>query len=280
MRADLHCHSYFSDGKHPAGFLIERALINGITHLAITDHDCTNVHLELDDSEELSIIKGVEISCVWQNRELHIVGLCIDPRSPQLEKLLSTQQEKRRQRVHKMDAKLTNIGIQGLLPYMSNLSAVAQTRSHVADFLVQQQICNTRKKVFKQYLSKNGKAYVGIDWCTLGEAVEAITSAGGIAVLAHPGRYAVNRSKLSLLLDTFKDAGGDALECTYPNISIEMKAHLLKVAVDKKLYVSAGSDFHDASASWTDIGKFPRLPESAHEFGVWDHPVWLMPAGR
>jgi predicted metal-dependent phosphoesterase TrpH len=274
MKVDLHSHSHFSDGKHPAGFLMERALVNGVTHLAITDHDCTNVHVDLNDCQALSIIKGVEISCAWQNHELHIVGLCINARNSQLEHLLSTQRDKRRQRVLLMDAKLAKIGIQGLVPYMSDLPAVAQTRSHVADFLVQRQICKTRQKVFKQYLNKKGKAYVGADWCALGEAIEAITSAGGIAVLAHPGRYGISQSKLSCLVDAFKEAGGDALECTYPNISIEMQQHLLKLAVDKSLYVSGGSDFHDASATWTDVGKFPTLHESTHQFGVWHHQKW------
>jgi len=275
MKADLHCHTYFSDGKHPAGFLIERALANGVTHLALTDHDCTNVYVDLECCQELSIIKGVEISCTWQNHELHVVGLHINTGHSQLVKLLSTQQEKRRQRVREMDAKLSKIDIQGLLPYMSDLSAVSQTRSHIADFLVQEQFCKTRKKVFKQYLNKYGKAYVGAHWCALGEAVEAITSAGGIAVLAHPGRYGMNRTKLSSLFDAFKETGGGALECTYPNISIEMQAHLLKLAVDKGLYVSGGSDFHDASATWTDVGKFPTLPEGTHQFGVWHHPMWF-----
>lgn len=274
MKLDLHCHSHYSDGKHPANFLIERALENGVTHLAITDHDCTNVHEKLDGSQQLSIIKGVEISCTWQNRELHIVGLCIDTSNSQLKNLLARQQQKRRQRVQQIDAKLVEIGIQGLLPYMSSLPAVAQTRSHVADFLIQQQVCKTRKKVFKQYLNKNGKAYIDALWCSLEEAVEAITSAGGIGVLAHPGRYGLNRSKLSSLVDAFKEAGGEALECTYPSIAIEMQAHLIKLAIDKGIHISSGSDFHDASAAWTDVGKFPWLPTNTLQFGVWHHPMW------
>jgi len=274
MKLDLHCHSHYSDGKHPANFLIERALENGVTHLAITDHDCTNVHEKLDGSQQLSIIKGVEISCTWQNRELHIVGLCIDTSRSQLENLLARQQQKRRQRVQQIDAKLVEIGIRGLLPYVSSLPAVAQTRSHVADFLIQKQVCKTRKKVFKQYLNKNGKAYIDALWCSLEEAVEAIASAGGIAVLAHPGRYGLNRSKLSSLVDAFKEAGGDALECTYPSIAIEMQAHLIKLAIDKGIHISSGSDFHDASAAWTDVGKFPWLPTNTLQFGVWHHPMW------
>jgi len=278
MKVDLHCHSYFSDGKHSANFLIERALANNVTHLALTDHDCTNVHVDLEHYKELTIIKGVEISCAWQNHELHIVGLSINLQHTQLKDLLSSQQEKRRQRVREMDAKLVKVGIQGLQAYMLDLSAVAQTRSHVADFLIQQQFCKTRKRVFNQYLNKNGKAYVEAHWCTLDEAVEAITSGGGIAVLAHPGRYGINRTKLSYLVDAFKDAGGQAIECTYPSIAMEMQAHLVKLAVDNGLYLSCGSDFHDASATWTDVGKFPVLPENTNQHAVWHHPSWAEPA--
>jgi predicted metal-dependent phosphoesterase TrpH len=274
MKADLHCHSHFSDGKHTADFLIERALLNGVTHLAITDHDCTNVHAELHRSEALSIIKGVEISCDWQGRELHIVGLCIDPNNSKLNNLLAEQQQKRRQRVCQMDAKLAASGITGLLPYMAALPAVAQTRSHVADFLIQHKVCKTRKKVFKQYLNKSGKAYVAAQWCSLEAAVEAIILAGGIAVIAHPGRYGLSRAKLSQLVDDFAAAGGEALECAYPNIAVEMQTYLLKLAADKSLYISGGSDFHDAGAAWTDVGKFPWLPKSTHQFGVWHHQRW------
>jgi hypothetical protein len=274
VKVDLHCHSHFSDGKHSADFLIDRAFTNNLTHLALTDHDCTNVHRNLKINQELTIIKGVEISCGWQNQELHVVGLSIDPQYAQLENLLSSQQEKRRQRVREMDAKLVKIGIQGLLAYVLDLSAVAQTRSHVADFLIQQKICKTRKTVFNQYLNKNGKAYVSAQWCTLEDSVEAITSSGGIAVLAHPGRYGISRAKLSCLIDQFRDAGGHAIECTYPSIAMEMQTDLVKLAVDKNLYVSCGSDFHDASSKWTDVGKFPKLPECIEPLAVWHHPSW------
>ena len=274
MRADLHCHSYFSDGKHTANFLIERALVNNVTHLALTDHDCTNVHIGLSNHQNLTIIKGVEISCAWQGHEIHIVGLSINPQHSQLQNLLSSQQEKRRQRVCEIDAKLSKIGIQGLGPYMFELPAVAQTRSHVADFLVHRQFCKTRKKVFQHYLNKNGKAYVEAHWCNLEEAVEAITSSGGIAALAHPGRYGISRTKLSCLVNTFKEAGGHALESTYPSISMEMQTHLLKLAIDNGLFLSGGSDFHDASATWTDVGKFPALPENTNQHAVWHHPSW------
>ena len=91
MKVDLHCHSHFSDGKHTAGFLIERALANNVTHLALTDHDCTNVHVDLECGQQVTILKGVEISCGWQSDELHIVGLSINPKNSQLENLLSTQ---------------------------------------------------------------------------------------------------------------------------------------------------------------------------------------------
>lgn len=93
-------------------------------------------------------------------------------------------------------------------------------------------------------------------------------------MLAHPGRYGIYRSKLSSLVSAFKEAAGDALECTYPNIAAEMQQYLLKLAARESLYVSGGSDFHDAGATWTDVGKFPKLPENTDPSGVWHHPMW------
>lgn len=274
MQVDLHCHSHFSDGKHQASFLVKRALINHVTHLALTDHDCIDVHTQQIDHMGLSIIKGVEISSAWQNSEIHIVGLCINVQDPGLKGLLEVQQEKRRQRVHEIDKNLSKSGIIGLQEYMSNLSAVTQTRSHIADFLVQKQYCSNRKKVFKQYLNKNGKAYVKPEWSSIEETIRTISKAGGIAVLAHPSRYAMNRTNLTRLITDFKKAGGSAIECTYPNISTDMQTLLLQAVMDNGLLISGGSDFHDASATWTDVGKFPSFPKASHELGVWRHSNW------
>ena len=274
MKVDLHCHTCLSDGKHPAAYVIERALENELTHLAITDHDYAQTHSH-HENDGLTLIPGVEISCQWGSFEIHVVGLFIDPENISLQTLLSNQQARRHARVAAMDEKLAALGTRGLLANLTEQPAVALTRSHVADFLVARGVCKTRQKAFKTHLNKSGKLYVPAQWCDLSEAVSAIKSARGIAVMAHPGRYPLNKTKLRQLVSAFCEAGGDALEVSYPHIAPEMASFLDKTALANNLYLSAGSDFHDAGAHWTDVGKYPWLNSEASERAVWHHPIWL-----
>lgn len=275
MKVDLHCHSYYSDGKHAPEFLVQRAIENKVSQLAITDHDCTNaLSLAAQQSMGLVIINGVEISCQWNSMEIHIVGLLIDPANDHLKELLSSQQQRRKVRIHAMDEKLRALGVGGLLPYFENLPCVSYTRSHVADFLVEQKICKNRQKAFKSHLGKRGKIYIGSNWCSLADAIACIQTAGGIPVLAHPGRYPLSWRKLETLVDDFKDCGGEAIEGSYSNIDPDRKKRLSELALSKSLYLSSGSDFHDAAAHWTDIGKFPALDQQAQKNAIWLHPKW------
>ncbi len=274
MTYDLHCHSHFSDGKHTPEFLIERARQNGVTQLAITDHDCTDAHGFAGHIEGVEVIAGVEISCNWQNIEIHIVGLTIDAEHESLQQLMLEQQAKRRNRISAIDDKLRAAGVTGLQEYLAELEATAWTRSHVADFLVAKQFVRTREKAFKKYLGKNARAYVKADWCSMQDAISAIGEAGGLATLAHPSRYPINRGKQKALISAFADAGGTALECCYPNLSVDHQNNLLEAAHRHNLYLSTGSDFHDAAATWTDVGRFAPLEDKLHARAIWNHPDW------
>jgi len=275
MKVDLHSHSYFSDGKQSPSFLIQRARANRLTHLALTDHDCID-GLEALQSEagDIVIINGVELSCLWNTMEIHIVGLCIDPKNIHIENLLASQQLQRRNRALTIDKNLQKLEIHGLTSYLESLSCTAYTRSHIADFLVQEKICKNRQKAFKTHLGKRGRVFAAANCCSLQEGISAIRKAGGIAVIAHPGRYSLSKNKLNLLTDDFKACGGEAIEGSYSNIDPNTKAYLSKLAVEKSLYLSVGSDFHDAAATWTDIGKFPPLDQQAIKNAIWLHPKW------
>tara|TARA_R110002073_G_scaffold44914_4_gene124326 strand:+ start:461 stop:1303 length:843 start_codon:yes stop_codon:yes gene_type:complete len=275
MKADLHCHSYYSDGKQSPSFLLTRAKANRVTHLALTDHDCIDGIDELRaNAGDITIIDGVELSCIWSTVEIHIVGLFIDRTNERIERLLAYQQTERRRRAAAIDEKLQKLGVQGLLPYLHSLPCTAHTRSHIADFLVQEKICKNRQKAFKTHLGKRGKVYAAAGCCKLEEGVAAIREAGGIAVVAHPGRYSLSKTKLSNLLDDFIECGGEAIEGSYSNIDPNTKAYLSQLAQAKSLFLSVGSDFHDAEATWTDIGKFPALDQQAIKNAIWVHPKW------
>lgn len=275
MKADLHCHSYFSDGKQSPAFLVQRAAENQVTHLALTDHDCIDgLQLMHAEAGELTIINGVELSCLWNTMEIHIVGLFIDPSNPHIENLLAKQQEQRKNRAQTIDKNLQKLGIHGLMPYLESLPCTAYTRSHIADFLVQEKVCKNRQKAFKTHLGKRGRVYAAAGCCSLQEGIDAILKASGIAVVAHPGRYSLSKTKLSSLLDDFKEYGGEAIEGSYSNIDPAMKSYLSRLAEEKSLYLSVGSDFHDAAATWTNIGKFPALDRQATKNAIWLHPKW------
>jgi predicted metal-dependent phosphoesterase TrpH len=160
------------------------------------------------------------------------------------------------------------------MDYLESLPATAYTRSHVADFLVQQQVVKSRQKSFKSHLGKRGKIYVASAWCSLQDAVATINKVGGLAVLAHPGRYPLNTKKLEILAQDFKACGGVGIEGSYPNIDPNMMKRLELLARQEGLLLSTGSDFHDPAARWTALGKFPRLGQAAQAIGVWTHPIW------
>lgn len=275
MKADLHCHSHYSDGKESPDFLLARARENRVTHLALTDHDCIDGIEELRmNAGEITIIDGVELSCVWNNVEIHVVGLLIDRSSAHIEKLLAAQQLERKNRAEAIAIKLEKLGVEGLIPYLQALPCIAYTRSHIADFLVHENICKNRQKAFKSHLGKRGRVYVASSCCSLDTGVAAIREAGGIAVVAHPGRYSLSKTKLRALLDDFITCGGEAIEGSYSNIDPTTKAFLSELAEEKSLFLSVGSDFHDAKATWTDIGKFPTLDQQAIKNAIWMHPKW------
>lgn len=275
MKADLHCHSHFSDGKQSTSFLLQRAIENRLTHLALTDHDCIDGLESLRcEAGDITIINGVELSCLWNTMEIHIVGLFIDPTNSHIEKLLASQQAQREIRAEAINRNLQKLGIDGLMPYLQSLPCTAYTRSHIADFLVQEKVCKNRQKAFKTHLGKRGRVYAAASCCSLQEGITAILKASGVAVVAHPGRYSLSKTKLSALLDDFKECGGEAIEGSYSNIDPTTKAYLSRLAEEKSLYLSVGSDFHDAAATWTDIGKFPALDQQAIKNAIWLHPKW------
>ena len=275
MKVDLHCHRHFSDGTQSPSFLLQRATENKLTHLALTDHDCIDGLESLQrDAGEITIINGVELSCLWSTMDIHIVGLFIEPTNDRMEKLLAAQQAQRENRAQAIDRNLQKIGIHGLMSYLQTLPCTAYTRSHIADFLVQEKICKNKQKAFKTHLSKRGRVYAAANCCSLKEGVAAILDASGIAVVAHPGRYSLSKIKLSSLLDDFKTCGGEAIDGSYSNIDPTTKAYLGRLAEEKSMYLSVGSDFHDAAATWTDIGRFPVLDQQAIKNAIWLHPKW------
>lgn len=272
LNADLHCHSVISDGTLTPEALAQRAFSNGVRLWALTDHD------ELGGQErariaasELGIeyVSGVEISVSWMGQTVHIVGLGIDANHLGILEGLRMTREGRNQRAQQMSDQLLQAGIsgayEGALLFAGNSDLIART--HFARFLVEQGICKDTSHVFKNYLVEGKPGYVPHLWATLDDAVSWIKSAGGVAVIAHPGRYKLSAMQMDALYQHFKELGGLAIEVITGSHSPDQYQQYGNIAQQYGFMASRGSDFHDPRESYIDLGKLPHLPD--HLTPVW-----------
>ncbi|MCG9582265.1 PHP domain-containing protein [Vibrio tubiashii] len=272
MRIDLHSHTTASDGRLPPHELIDRALGFQLDVLAITDHDTVDAlataHQYVQDNNlPLKIINGIEISTVWQNKDIHIVGLNIDPESEALNELIVKQKNHRVARAEMIAHRLEKATQEGVLEDVKAIAGDAPiTRAHFAKWLVDNGYAKTMQQVFKKYLTRNNPGYVPPNWCTMKEAIEAIHAAGGQAVLAHPGRYDLTAKWIKRLISAFVEAGGDAMEVAQPQQGQQERRNLADYAIQYNLLASQGSDFHYPSP-WMELGRNLWLPSGVE-------PVW------
>ncbi|MCO7187259.1 MULTISPECIES: PHP domain-containing protein [unclassified Pseudoalteromonas] len=272
IKYDLHSHSTFSDGRLAVSALLERATERGVDVLAITDHDTVAglapARAYIADKQlPLSLVSGVEISTKWESFEIHIVGLNIDENADALNALLASQQQKRRERAKEIGARLAKRGYEGIYEEAQLLAENAEiTRAHFAKALVDRGVAKNIQGVFKKYLGRNKIGYVPSSWCSMAQAIEAIHSAGGVSVLAHPGRYQMSNKWLRKLLDEFSGAGGKAMEVAQPQQAPSERQFLGQLSREYNLLASQGSDFHYPT-NWLDLGKNLYLPKDCQ--GVW-----------
>jgi predicted metal-dependent phosphoesterase TrpH len=264
INIDLHAHSNISDGLLTPTELMEHAAMQGVDILALTDHDDT-AGLAIAEAEAtrwgMQLIKGVEISVTWKKRTLHIVGLKIDPEYLPLKEGLTKIRAGRHVRAAGMATGLDKVGITGSL---EGAYAYAQegiiSRTHFARFLVEQGVAKDNKAVFKHYLVKGKPGYFEHEWASLEDAISWITGSGGVAVLAHPGRYDLGRTNMLLLLEEFRALGGTAIEVVTGSHTVDQYVEFAKYAHQFGLKASQGSDYHGKGISYMGMGRLPALP--------------------
>ena len=271
--ADLHCHSTFSDGLLTPTEVVRRAHANGVDLLALTDHDEVGGLAEaraVADELGLKFINGVEISVSWgDDTTLHIIALNIDPSHPDLLAGLAQVRSGRDARAAQMSEELDKVGIhgahQGALRYVGNPALVG--RSHFARYIVEMGHAKDVKTVFEHWLAKGKPGYVAHAWATLAQALGWIRAAGGVAVLAHPGRYRLSNKELRRLLTEFRALGGGGIEVLSGSHSDEDTREFARYAREFGFLASRASDFHGPGESRIDLGKLPQLPDDLT-------PVW------
>lgn len=221
----------------------------------------------------LNLIPGVEISTVWENHEIHIVGLNIDITHPLMCEFLAQQTERRNQRAQLIAERLEKAQIPGALEGAQRLAqGGAVTRGHFARFLVECGKASSMADVFKKYLARGKTGYVPPQWCTIEQSIDVIHHSGGKAVLAHPGRYNLSAKWLKRLVAHFAEHHGDAMEVAQCQQSPNERTQLATLARQHHLWASQGSDFHQP-CPWIELGRKLWLPAGVE--GVWQ--LWEQP---
>ncbi|HBT32980.1 MAG TPA: phosphatase [Pusillimonas sp.] len=272
LNADLHCHSSQSDGVLAPRELALRAARQGVQIWSLTDHDELSGLMTagaVASEQGLQFVPGVEISVTWMNRTIHIVGLNIDPANAQLVTGLEDIRLRRGERARAMGDKLEKLGFagcyEGALSYASN--ALLLSRTHFARFMLEQGYCSRLQQVFDLYLGEGKPGFVGAQWASLEQALGWIHASGGVAVVAHPGRYRLSSNQFDALFDAFRDLGGDAIEVVTGSHYPAQYLEYANVARRYGFLASRGSDFHSPGESRIDLGQLPQLPPGLD-------PVW------
>ena len=278
---DLHSHTRASDGLLSPQALVERAVDMRVGVLAITDHDTVAGIPEaqqavLNQQLPIKILAGVEISTLWENHEIHIVGLNIDIQHPVMTQFLAGQYTARLERAQRIAERLDKAQIPDALAGAQRLAEGGMiTRGHFARYLVDLGKANNMAQVFKNYLARGKTGYVPPQWCTINQAIDAIHHSGGCAVLAHPGRYGLSAKWLKRLIASFSAAGGDAIEVAQCQQAPAERTQLAQYARDNNLAASQGSDFHQP-CPWIELGRKLWLPAAVEP--VWERFPALVPA--
>ncbi|RNE92878.1 PHP domain-containing protein [Marichromatium sp. AB32] len=279
---DLHTHSIASDGTLTPGALVERAVRAGLTTLALTDHDTTAGVGEAAAAAAghgLTLVPGVEVSVTWNARTIHVVGLNVDPVNPELAEGLARLRAFRDWRAEEIGRRLARHGIQGAYEgARAYAGGNLIGRTHFARFLVEQRLAADTGDVFKRFLTTGKPGHVAGDWASLEAAVGWIRAAGGQAVIAHPARYRLTRTKLLQLIGEFREHGGCGIEVVTSSHSRDEIFTFARHAREQRLLASAGSDYHGPEQPWLMLGRLPPLPDGC--IPIWrDWSSCAVPAG-
>ena len=258
MFADLHLHTFFSDGTFTPEELVERAHTIGFSAIALTDHDtlegCARAAAACA-AVKMEFIPGAELTAEHADTEVHILAYLVDTQNQLLLARIAEFQSVRQDRIREMVAALNK---QGLPLQAESVFALANCKSpgrpHVARALVKEKLIGNLDEAFEKYLKKGRPAWVPKTKMSALKAVELIHQAGGLAVMAHPG---LNRT--DDIIPALVDAGLDGIECFHTKHSTVMSERYLMIAEKHRLLVTGGSDCHGFSKKQPLIGTV-KLP--------------------
>jgi predicted metal-dependent phosphoesterase TrpH len=270
---DLHSHSNASDGSLAPAQLLCHAADCGVDVLAITDHDTLDAYESLSGHiPAIQLVTGIELSTSWKRIGVHVVGLNIDTANVILREGVALQKRTRLQRARTIAERLQKCGIPDCF---DAVAAIAEGdyigRPHFAEHLVAEGIVKDARTAFRKYLGAGKPGDVRHGWAKLDEVVRWINTAGGTAVLAHPAKYGLTKTKLRALAKDFRQCGGRAIELVCGPQQDSLTTYLARLANELDLDASCGSDFHGPGLAWSRPGGFEPLPVNVRP--VWE--TWL-----
>lgn len=268
---DLHMHTNYSDGVFPIEKLVTYMKQGGINVMAITDHDnidAFDIAKEITSQENISIIRGVEVTTSYPHGVVHIVGLNMSIDSNEFTNLLANNNKIREVRSNEIDKSLSELGYPGALDYIKEeFKPKVFGRLHFAKFLCDKGYVNGINKAFKNILSKDTINTQQSNWPSLQEVISAIHSANGVAVLAHPLKYKFSKTHLTQLIDDFSKCDGDGMELISGYTTHTEVRKLRKMTKQYNLKGSIGSDFHAPWHSQYNAAKY-------NQWMLESEPIW------
>lgn len=238
---ELHCHTTFSDGTLTPQQLVERAVAKGVKALAITDHDTISGWNEARTAAQphgLEIVPGIELSTVYNERSMHILGFYPDPQK--LQAPLQERIQGRHRRAQKMVDKLGELGYPIELPSMPG--TMAPGRPHIATALLAAGHVTSQQDAFQRFIGDHGPAYVPYEKFTAQEGIDLLKRCGAVPVWAHP--YLFRGGIVDEVLPELVQAGLMGVEVYHPQHSISEERVLEELCDQYGLLMTGGSDYH------------------------------------
>lgn len=265
---DLHTHTTCSDGTDSPRELVNKAIVQGLEVLGVTDHDTTSGWAEASQTHRgsLQLALGAEISCLTNDGiSVHMLGLLFDPMNQEMQQVLEETRDGRLPRMRKMIEKMRNEGMDISIEDVERAMPDGATmgRPHLADALVAKKIVKSRDEAFIDLLHNDSRFYVSHAAPTPAEAIALIRRAGGVAVIAHP--FASHRGQI-LKAEDFSElvkAGLNGIEVDHRDQNPDERAMLRVIARELDLVVTGSSDYHGT-------GKLNSLAENHTNREQWE----------
>lgn len=258
--ADLHTHTYHSDGTRAPREVIDVARSHGIDIVAISDHDNLAAYFEIKayaDSVHVTLIPAAELSCGVDGVDVHVLAYAFDPFDERVAARLASFRESRHTRGYRMVDRLRALGYDISRDRVDELAAGgAMGRPHIARALVEKGYVATVADAFDTLIGTGKPAYVEKERFQIDEAIRLIHDAGGVTSIAHPTQY----PKADELVPVLLDAGVDAVEVFHPDVDADARERFTNVARFRGKFVTGGSDDHGTVKKTQTLGTI-RVPE-------------------